>query len=133
MQAIGLMALSRCGSHAHDLIHDTDSLVLRWIVGLPVRVYAAACIRVPRQQIAEIVERLREDEDEQLHARRAPIAGKLEELARAEPDYDELISEVMRSPLVCEDIETRKKAAMCHNVQSASSSTVEGLAVHPEE
>ncbi len=69
-------------------------------------------IRATRQQIAEIVERLREDEDEQLHARRVRIAGKLEELGRAEADYDELISEVMRAPLVREDIEVRKKAAI---------------------
>lgn len=69
-------------------------------------------IKATRGQIAEIVERLREEEDKHLPARRARIAGKLEELARSDAEYDELIEELMRSTVVREDIEVRKKAAV---------------------
>jgi hypothetical protein len=66
-------------------------------------------VNLTRQQWGAIIEQVRADGDGVDEALRQRVIGKLETLSRVEPDYESLITDLMATPSVKVEIETRKQ------------------------
>jgi hypothetical protein len=68
-------------------------------------------ISLTNRQLSDIVGHIRDEETNSKDARFARVASKLEGLLTADDEYSALIEELMKSPVVLEDIERRKVQA----------------------
>lgn len=69
-------------------------------------------ISLTNRQLSDIVAHIRDEETNSKEARFARVASKLEGLSTVDDEYSALIGELMKSPVVLEDIERRKIQAV---------------------